>query len=210
MQGVIVSVKSAGLALEARLELTDALRPCAGVVLCHPHPLYGGDMDNNIIAAVSRALVRRGMASLRFNFRGVGRSQGRFAGGVGEQEDAEAALSFLAEQAEIDPSRLGIMGYSFGGMVALAVAARSSLAKAVATVSPVIPDDLSEEYVKPKLIVCGAEDALLPPALILPKAAVLEEPKRVKIVPGADHFWRGREEEAADLVADFFAEFLKA
>lgn len=115
MRTLRVTLQAGGLLLEGCLELPQGTGPVPGVVLCHPHPLYGGDMENNVIVAVGRALVRSGLAALRFNFRGVGRSQGEFAGGVGEQEDARAALSFLATRPEIDPARLGIAGYSFGG-----------------------------------------------------------------------------------------------
>lgn len=203
-----ITVKGAGLVLEAHLDLPDAPGPCPGVVLCHPHPLYGGDMDNNVIRAVARALNGRGMAALRFNFRGVGKSRGSFAGGSGEQDDAEAAVLALADRAEIDPHRIGIAGYSFGGMVALAVGERSSSVKAIAAVSPRIPPGALRDCPKPKFIVCGAEDELIPSATVLREAAGIAEPKTFLVIPGADHFWWGREEKAADPVANFFAECL--
>lgn len=203
-----VSLISGGLSLEASLDLPGHPGPYPGVVLCHPHPLYGGNMDNNVILAVGRALAGAGIASLRFNFRGVGRSRGSFDNGVGEREDARSALDFLAGHEEIKPGCIGVMGYSFGGMVALAVAGMDSAAKAVAAVSPVVQSGALRECEKPKFIVCGAEDSIIPPASVLQAAAGMAEPKRVEVVPGADHFWWGREDEIAGRVAEFFKESL--
>lgn len=203
-----IELPGSGPVLEACLDLPGGTGPFPGVVLCHPHPLYGGNMDNNVILAVSRALTGRGIASLRFNFRGVGRSQGSFAGGVGEQEDARATLSTLAGRGEIDSSRIGIMGYSFGGMVALAVGCTGELVRAVAAISPVIPAGVLEYCTRPKLIVSGEEDNMITPSYILKETAGMAEPKVVEMVPGVDHFWRGYEELVGEKVADFFARIL--
>ncbi|MFZ5633891.1 MAG: alpha/beta hydrolase [Bacillota bacterium] len=208
MRSVKVVLNSGGLSLEARLELPGNPGPCPGVVLCHPHPLYGGNMDNNVILAVGRALAGAGIASLRFNFRGVGRSWGSFDNGVGEREDARSALDFLTAHEEIHPERIGVMGYSFGGMVALAVAGTDSTVKAVAAVSPVVQSGALRGCVKPKYIVCGAEDSIIPSSAVLQAAAGMADPKRVEVVPGADHFWWGSEDEMAGKVAGFFKEFL--
>ena len=85
-----------------------------GIVICHPHPLRGGDMLNNVVRALAEAFAERGFAVLRFNFRGVGSSTGQYAEGIGEQEDAKAALSWLIAQPGIDVDRLFLAGYSFG------------------------------------------------------------------------------------------------
>lgn len=203
--GKRVTIPAAGLLLEGCLDLPEGKGPFPGVVVCHPHPLYGGNMENNVVVAVSRALTRRGTAALRFNFRGVGRSQGVFAGGTGEQEDAKAALAYLAAQKAIDPARTGIAGYSFGGMVALLAGEASPAAGALAAVSPVLFPGMLTACAKPKLIICGERDELLPCTQIMQEAAAMAEPKTVLTVPGADHFWRGREEEVAGPVAEFFA-----
>ncbi len=210
MRKIQIDLLSSGLVLEACLDLPPLPGPFPGVVLCHPHPLYGGNMDNNVILAVSRALNSNGIASLRFNFRGVGRSQGSFANGIGEQEDAQAALLLLTNREEIDPARIGIMGYSFGGMVALAVGGRSDIVKAIAAVSPVIPldPDVFRKCTKPKLFVIGAEDNIIPPSMVLRKTTDMVEPKAVEVIPGADHFWWGYEEKVGDIMAGFFAEIL--
>ena len=121
-----------GIVLEGQLDLPDegAATPSAGVVICHPHPQYGGEMTNNVVMAVSSSIVAYGMAALRFNFRGVGRSGGAYDNGVGEQDDALAALEALATGVVgddlPDEMRVGLAGYSFGGGVARG-AARGAL-----------------------------------------------------------------------------------
>ena len=82
------------LSLEGIAHMPQGNGPFPSVVVCHPHPLYGGDMDNNVVVAVCQALVQRSIVGFRFNFRGVGQSTGRHAQGIGEQQDVEAALSF--------------------------------------------------------------------------------------------------------------------
>lgn len=165
-------------------------------------------MDNNIIMAVSQALTQVGIVGLRFNFRGVGRSQGSFGGGIPEQSDARAALDFLSRHEEINPARIGIMGYSFGGRVALPVGSTDNIVKAIAGVSPVIPAGVLRVCIKPKLIISGAEDDVIPAANVLREAEDMPQPKIIEVLPGVDHFWWGGEEELAGIVAGFFADSL--
>lgn len=199
-----ISFKSNDLELEGYLSLPETSRLIPGVVLCHPHPLNGGNMDNNVILAVSRALAARDIAALRFNFRGVGMSQGSYDEGIGEKDDALAALDFLAGREEIDSSRLGLVGYSFGGMVALSSGIRSNLVKAVACISPVITGGLLKEVSKPLLIIYGTEDEIVPPSTIIRETASLEQGS-VQAVEGVDHFWWGYETKAAETVSAFLA-----
>lgn len=211
MKKMKTTFDSNGLLLEACLDMPENVaEPCAGVVLCHPNPRYGGDMHNSIIMAVSWALNTRGIACLRYNSRGVGRSQGFFGGGGPEQEDALAAVSFLAEQKVVDAGRVGIMGYSFGGEIALPTGGKSDYVRAIAGVSPVIRPDAGvlTDCLKPKLIICGEADDMISAAQIIQETAKMSEPKTIKTFPGVDHFWWGYEEEVAELVAEFFAEAL--
>src|SRR5688572_2580189 len=87
-----VSGSAESLVLQGILARPEGFGPFPGVVICHPHPLYGGDMENNVVQVITRALVKQGIAALRFNFRGVGLSGGRHGEGIGEQEDVRAAL----------------------------------------------------------------------------------------------------------------------
>src|SRR3954468_10766125 len=106
--------------LEALLKESPA--PFAAAVICHPHPQFGGTMNNNVVFRIAKAFVDAGGTALRFNFRGVGRSTGRYAEGVGEEEDARAALDFLEQRYPGVP--LWMAGFSFGARVGLTVGAR--------------------------------------------------------------------------------------
>ena len=120
-----------GLRLEALLALPES--PKAGLVVCHPHPLYRGDMENPVVVRVAEVAQGVGMATLRFNFRGVGASGGVHAGGEGEQDDVAAALAALAGRLPAE-SPIGLAGYSFGAWVAARVAAAMPSLPALALV----------------------------------------------------------------------------
>lgn len=114
-----VAIPCQGIRLRGELTLPSVAEPFPGVVICHPHPLHGGDMDNNVVMGVNDALLRCGIATLRFNFRGAGGSHGLHDNGVGEVDDALAALRLLATAEGVDAARLGLAGYSFGAGVAV-------------------------------------------------------------------------------------------
>jgi alpha/beta superfamily hydrolase len=204
-----VTIPCGGLSLEGALSVPGGGGPFAGVVVCHPHPLYGGMMDNNVVNAVCRALGQASIASLRFNFRGVGRSQGEHDGGAGEQDDVAAALSYLASAENVDPQRTGLCGYSFGAGVALEVAAKDAQVRALALVSPLLsPPSPIESYAGPKLLFWGSEDLALPAAGLDRFTTGLPEPKQFEVIRGADHFWWGHESGIASKIAVFFTERL--
>ena len=207
-----ITFESEGLALEGVLELPGVPHPVPGVVVCHPHSLYGGDMENNIVMGICNALLARDIAVLRFNFRGVGESQGSFSYGVGEATDAAEAVSLLTLAEGVDAGRMGIAGYSFGAGVALGVAAQGGLVQAVALVS--CPDTSLNHHgahslVTPKLLVSGDRDHVTDPRLFTFLTGRFLAPKEVHLLEGADHFLRGYEEEACSLVADFFVRWLR-
>jgi len=204
-----VAFASDGLALEGVLHIP-ALSPSPAVVICHPHPLYGGDMHNNVVVALARAITERGIAVLRFNFRGAGGSEGSFGGGAGERADARAALTFLRQRPEVDPERMGIAGYSFGAAVAL-LAADADLKAVVAVSTPTIARDLAEiRLTCPVLLVVGENDEVAPPTRLAGLDAYIGPRAEMIMIPGADHFWSGDEAELATMVADFFARMLAA
>ena len=123
MKRVHISFPAGDITLEGVWHLPESSGPLPAVIVCHPHSLYGGNMSNNIVFGVCQALALNEIAALRFNFRGVGKSGGEFGGGAAEQEDVRAALDLVLSTPNIDPERIGLAGYSFGGGVALAVAA---------------------------------------------------------------------------------------
>lgn len=202
-----VSIPCGRISLEGSLGLPDrASGAVPGVVVCHPHPLYGGDMNNNVVVALCGALLDRGIATLRFNFRGTGGSGGAFDGGIGEREDARAALSALGEAEGVDPARLGLAGYSFGAGVAASVAAGDDRVRALAAIS-VPPSHVAASSLAlckaPKLFVTGDSD----PYVAVPALRALVgrlSPAQLLVVPGADHFWQGADLEMARDVAIFF------
>jgi len=114
LSDIDVTIPCGDITLEGRLRLP--ISPRAGVLLCHPHPAFGGNMDTNLIVTLADALSQKGYATLRFNFRGVGGSTGKATGGDEEGEDVLAALAFLREQGV---HQVVAAGYSFGAAVAL-------------------------------------------------------------------------------------------
>jgi alpha/beta superfamily hydrolase len=175
-----------------------------GVVLCHPHPLRGGEMRNNIVTALTNTLARAGMATLRFNFRGVGQSTGTHDAGRGELDDVCAAVTFLLEQLPL--SRVVVAGYSFGAMAGLRAGADDSRVDALIGVAlPVATRDATflSSVTKPKLLISGDRDDYSPMPRLLELFASLPEPKSLETIQGADHFLGGFEHEVARAALDF-------
>jgi alpha/beta superfamily hydrolase len=199
------------LKLEGLYYGIEAREPVPAVVVCHPHPLYGGSMRNNVTYAIADALVKSGIAALLFNFRGVGRSQGSYGGGTAEQEDVKAALDWLGAGKGVDAGRLGLAGYSFGAGVAFPVGCRDALVRAMALVSPYFessPNSLLRSCLKPKLILGGSEDDMVPAQDVETYGREAAEPKKCEIIKGPDHFWGGYERPMAEKVAGFFKDIL--
>jgi len=182
-----------------------------GLVLCHPHPLFGGSMDNNVIYSVSKALTEKSIAVLTFNFRGVGGSQGRYGGGLGEQEDVTSALDYLSKRKDIDKGRVGLAGYSFGAMVALPVANADKRVKALVLISmPPGPEQISQlkNCFTPKLLISGTNDTVVPVEKARLMAGEAGEPNETELIQGADHIWWGYEEVLAEKVSEFLTQKL--
>jgi hypothetical protein len=180
----------------------------AGAVICHPHSLYGGSMQVPLVVAIAEELAQRGIVALRFNFRGVGRSQGTYADGEGEMADVAGALDFLEGQERVDRERLHLVGYSFGAGVGLCYAENDPRIAAVAVVAPYVEspsESLLKSYTRPKLFVAGEADTVCPIEWLQAFVAPLPEPKTLHILSGSDHFFWGREREVAGIVGEFVA-----
>jgi len=198
------------LILEGMTVVPESKGPYPGVVVCHPHSLYGGEMNNNVVVPICQALAQASIVSLRFNFRGVGASQGKFAEGIGEREDVVAAISYLSTLETVDKERIGLCGYSFGGSVSLEVAPADERVKALALISPAISTYVPlKQYTKPKLIVCGGADQFVSIISLQRLAEELPPPNDFELISGADHFWGGFEEKVAARVTAFFVNTLK-
>jgi len=186
-----VWIPSSGLRLEGLMGHHGALSAKGGVICCHPHPQYGGDMDNGVVAAVAEAAFQEGFCTLRFNFRGVGGSEGSYGQGIGEQEDVRGAIHYLDSTGKGSNSPLILVGYSFGAWVGLPVACRDERIRAfVAIAPPVEMYDFSfvKGYRKQKLILAGSNDPYCPANRLKDWFEQLEEPKSLAILEGADHF----------------------
>ncbi len=180
-----------------------------GVVVAHPHPLYGSTMAQPLVYRIAQACRDHRMATLRFNFRGVGKSLGRYHG-VDEYRDVETAATFL--RGNLGPGvPLALAGYSFGSVMTAMAAGGPTPVEALALVAFVVawegmPDDALgtlRNFRGPVLAVCGELDDMAPPELV---DAVLRDLKldfRLTVIPDADHFFGGRHQEVGGLVAEF-------
>jgi hypothetical protein len=168
-------------------------------------------MDNNVVYSLCETLTQASLASFKFNFRGVGGSQGEFGQGIGEQEDVEAAISFISTVKEVNPERIGLAGYSAGAGFALPVGFKDARIKALAAVSPPLPMfdfDFLKSCPKPKLLISGSRDNFIPTDQFLEFCQNLPEPKECENIEGADHFWWGYESSLAAKVTAFFTKVL--
>ena len=202
---------SGNLSVEGALHLPEGEGPFPGVAICHPHPQYGGDMDNSVVMAVVEGLLQQGAAALRFNFRGVGKSQGVYSGGIGEREDAVAAFNTLRERKVVSPGRLGLAGYSFGAGVALALASRTPQVKAVAVSAcptPSLEEFARADFTGPKLFLTGDMDSFIQEDVARGRVARVPPPKTLHVLRGADHFLLGHEGDICKLVGEFFRDHL--
>jgi hypothetical protein len=178
--------------------------PAAVAVVCHPHPLQGGAMQNKVAYMLARAFNDMGAVSLRFNFRGVGRSAGRFDHGIGETDDALAAVDWLMARHPGLPLWLG--GFSFGSYVALRAQSRRPAARLV-TVAPAVERFDTKDMVLPTcpwVLVQGDADDVVSPDAVLAWARALKSPPRIEVMAGAGHFFHGRLNELREAVAAAF------
>ena len=202
-----VTFHSDALTLEGRLYLPQGKGPFPGIVLCHPHPLYGGNIDNYVLQGMAAAIVEHEMASLAFNFRGVGNSEGTHGQGVGEVADTLAAVDYMISHPSVDRDRLGIAGYSFGAGIALLAAAECRELRTIAMVAcpaPFLNELELHQINRPKLFIQGDMDHVVQLDLFRFLVQRFKTPKEVEVLSGADHFLDGYEPEVGARVAEFF------
>ena len=193
------------LKLEGLLMLPEG-ETSGAVVICHPHPLYGGSLYNNVVEAVLEAFRRRQFATLRFNFRGVGESEGEYDGGEGELDDVREAVAFLAGKAAVKSVTLA--GYSFGASVSLRAGLTDPAVNGLVLVAlPVAlmtgPSDITS---KPVLLVSGDRDSYSPVEALQTLASKLGSRARVEVLTGADHFFGGCEARLSELIGRALAD----
>jgi alpha/beta superfamily hydrolase len=178
--------------LEALIETPEGANDAAFGVICHPHPLYGGTMDNKVVHALSRAFQELGAPTIRFNFRGVGRSAGTFANGDGETEDTLGLVRWGRER--WPGAETWLAGFSFGGAVAIRAAASAKPTRLVAVAPAVSRVDLSGVATpdRPWLIVQGDADELVNAEETVQWARRQPLPPEIALLPGVEHFFHGR------------------
>ena len=208
-----IAFKGRKLTLEGIVTLpTDRPSPFSGVVLCHAHPLFGENMESPVMQALCRALDGEGIATLRFNFRGVGGSGGNFDRGIGEQDDLKAAIDTLKRWPGVKGKRIGVAGVSFGAVVALDVLTKAKEVEALAAVAPTISGvrrSRLDKFKGAKLLMVGEKDRLVPSEELSSVVTELSSSLEYAVVPGADHTWGGYEDRVAAQVAGFMVEALQ-
>jgi alpha/beta superfamily hydrolase len=164
-------------------------------VVCHPHPLFGGTLENKVVHTLARAFEDLGAPAIRFNFRGVGASGGKYDEGVGETDDAMAVIGYA--RARWPHAALWLGGFSFGGAVAIRAAVRAKPERLVAVAPAVVrldALDVSNVLTRscPWLIVQGDADEVLDAQAVLDWASQVSPEPTVRVLPGASHFFHGR------------------
>jgi uncharacterized protein len=163
-------------------------------IIAHPHPLYGGTMDNKVVHTLFKVLFELGFITVKFNYRGVGKSEGSYGDGLGETEDVIAVVEAIREQFDTGPNKLALLlaGFSFGGAIQAHVAKiinPESLIMVAPSVDHLQAPSVSS-YAKRVLIIQGDQDEVVPLKAILQWAAPQDLP--IVVVPGAEHFFHGK------------------
>jgi alpha/beta superfamily hydrolase len=172
-----------------------------GVVITHPHPLYGGTMNNPVVETIQSAYQQHGYSTLRFNFRGAGGSQGNYDNGIGEQDDVRAAIAYLEN---MNISAIDLAGYSFGAWVNAGVAAerRTSIESMVMISPPVgfIEFENANELNCLKLVVTGSRDEIAPVNQIRDMLPAWNPDALFEIIDDCDHFYSGHLSELQSIL----------
>jgi alpha/beta superfamily hydrolase len=198
-----------GIGLEGVLAIPEGDVGC-GLVLCHPHPEHGGTMNAPLLVALERAAVTAGIAVLRFNFRGVGRSEGVHAGGEAEVTDVDAAVA-AAGEALGAAAPIAVGGWSFGADVALAwLSSQAHPDVRYVGIAPALrfggSADLRRTGASAKLLVVGDRDQFVPVEKVRDLAACFDPPATVDVLEGCDHFFPGHfTTRVAETVVAFLA-----
>ena len=189
--------------LESILDLPGNGEIRAVAVVCHPHPQHGGTMHNKVAHTLARSFVRSGFATLRFNFRGTEGSEGHHDNGVGELDDALAAIAWMAERYPDSPLWLG--GFSFGAAIAVRAAVTLEVSGLI-SIAPAVyrfAGNLEGQPACPWLVIQGDEDELVEVEETIDWLNKLEPGPELLVVPGAEHFFHGRLNDLREAIVEF-------
>jgi len=203
MDGREVFFPAGEIILEGRIKKNQGKK---GVVICHPHPQFGGTMNNNVVDTLVEVFFNCGFTTLKFNFRGVGRSEGRYDGGKGEQRDVASAINYLADM-PID--KIHLAGYSFGAWVGAQLMMTDHRIKESVLISPpvgLLDFGFLHGSSSIKLVIYGERDNFCPYRQLSEIFNDLEEEGRLKMVKGADHFYWGKEEMIRGFIQNYLRE----
>lgn len=183
-------------ALQCSFHIPQDVPPTALALICHPHPQFGGTMDNKVVQTLAKAFGELGFATMRFNFRGVGESAGTFDDGIGETEDAAAALTWARAQAGSDLPVVAA-GFSFGCYVQSRLLPRSQPDQVV-LVGPAVSRFQISDVPKETVVIHGEEDDVVSLSDVMNWARPQGLP--VTVFPGTGHFFHGRLTELKSIV----------
>ena len=175
-----------------------------GVVITHPHPLYGGTMNNPVVETIQKAFQQNGYATLRFNFRGVGGSQGSYDDGMGEKDDVRSAIAYAGS---MQIKSVDLAGYSFGAWVNAGVAAENgaSIASMLMVSPPVGFIEFENENTLGclKLVITGSRDDIAPPDRIRDLLPAWNPDAQFEIIDGCDHFYMGHLDKLQSILSQY-------
>ncbi len=200
-----IIINSGNLKIEG---LSENLSGDKGVVVTHPHPLYGGDMYNNVVEEVVQAYREKEYSTLRFNFRGVGSSQGVYDNAIGEQEDVRAALRHLSG---LGKRRIDLAGYSFGAWVnAIGLETFDQVNRVIMVSPPVGLLDFESLAFSPKirLVIAGSHDDIANVQAIKDVMPNWNPEAILRIIQDADHFYAGKTGEIGAIITEFLGNSL--
>jgi len=196
--------------LEALIDEPGGREPRAAVVFAHPLPTHGGTMHTKAVYQGTKGLVRAGCAVLRFNFRGVGKSEGSFTGGEGERGDFEAALDYMTRR--YPALNLWAAGFSFGAWIALEIGAVDDRVSVLIGIAPPVTREgydfsNTRRSTKPKFFVQGEADDICPIQDMWKFYGALPEPKELVVIDGADHLFDGHTTEVGEALEDLLGDY---
>ena len=176
-------------------------------IICHPHPLHGGTMNNKVVTTLAKSLGQLGLKTVRFNFRGVGKSKGQYSYGIGEIEDLKAVFQWVQQSCQRDD--IWLAGFSFGAYISAKVAYDQTVTQLISIAPPVFYEGFSslQHMTFPWLIVQGDQDEVVPFDQVRDFVHQISSPVKFVVVSGASHFFHGRLIELRELLVRYLTAF---